>query len=97
MAVSRLADIQGILSGLQIVLENVQPLITTVDQAQAEQIARDLSALNDFVADVYQQELAGKRFSGEEADMLGAEAQNRATAITGQISQVAGQLQIELQ
>jgi len=53
--------------------------------------------LKAFVADIYGQENDGKRFTPEEADLLGAEAQNRATAITGQVSQAAAQLNIEIQ
>jgi hypothetical protein len=55
-----------------------------------------LSDLKAFVADVHRQELGGKRFTAEEADLLGAEAQNRATAIVGLITQVAAKLEIEI-
>lgn len=97
VAISRLADIVDILGGLEVVYAEVQPLVETVDTAQAEQIATDLQALKAFVADIYGQENDGKRFTPEEADLLGAEAQNRATAITGQVSQAAAQLNIEIQ
>jgi hypothetical protein len=96
VAISRLADIQGILGGLQIVHENVSPLIQSVDPDQDMQIAEGLESLKNFVKDVYDDEQAGKTFTPEEADLLGAEAQNRATAITGQIVQVASQLNIEI-
>jgi hypothetical protein len=96
VAISRLADIQGILGGLQIVHQNVSPLIETVDAEQNAQIAEGLESLKLFVKDVYDEEQAGKTFTPEEADLLGAEAQNRATAITGQIVQVASQLNITI-
>lgn len=96
VAISRLADIQDILGGLELVYAQVRPRVETVDSAQAEQIATDLSALKGFVADVYAQEQGGRRFTPEEADTLGAEAQNRATAITGQISQMAGALGVTI-
>lgn len=92
VAVSRLADIQDILSGLQVVLESVTPSIATVDAAQGEQIETRLAGLKAYVADIYDAERAGKHFSPEQADVLGAEAQDRATAITGQVVQVAGAL-----
>jgi len=92
VAISRLADIQDILGGLELVYAQVRPRIETVDSAQAAKIAYDMASLKAFVADVYAQERAGKRFSAEQADTLGAEAQNRATAITGAISQIAGLL-----
>jgi len=96
VAISRLADIQGILGGLQIVHEGVSPLIQKVDSAQDEQIKTELADLIGFVAGVHKEEQGGKRFTPEEADTLGAEAQNRATAITGQITQLAAQLNITL-
>lgn len=97
VAISRLADMQDILGGLQVVYQQVQPLVETVDAAQARQIGQDLDSLRSFVAGVYAQEQSGKRFSAEDADLLGAEAQNRATAVTGQIAQAAGQLGIVIE
>lgn len=94
--ISRLADIQDILSGLEVVYAQIRPRIETVDPDQAAQIANGLRNLKAFVADIYAQERSGRRFTPEEADTLGAEAQNRATAITGQISQMAGVLGINL-
>jgi hypothetical protein len=96
VAISRLADIQGILGGLELVYTQVRPQVETVDAGQALQIGEDLAALRAFVAGVYAEEQGGKRFSAEEADTLGAEAQNRATAITGQIAQVAGELGVPI-
>lgn len=96
VAISRLADIQDILSSLEVVHDGVSPLIQSVDGAQDAQVDQGLADLKAFVADVYQQEQGGKRFTPEEADLLGAEAQNRATAITGQVAQLAAQLNITL-
>jgi hypothetical protein len=96
VAISRLADIQGILGGLQVVHQNLSPLIKSVDADQDTQIAEGLTSLKSFVQGVYDEEQAGKTFTPEEADLLGAEAQNRATAITGQIVQVASQLNITI-
>jgi hypothetical protein len=97
VAISRLADIQDILSGLQVVYGEVSPRVASVDAAQDRQAAERLSSLKAFVADVYAKEQAGKRFSPEEADLLGAEAQNRATAIAGQLTQLAAQLKVPIQ
>lgn len=97
VAISRLADIQDILSSLEVVHEGVSPLIQSVDSAQDAQIDQGLTDLKAFVADVYQKEQGGKRYSAEEADLLGEEAQNRATAITGQVTQVAAKLNIPLE
>jgi hypothetical protein len=96
VAISRLADIQDILSGLEVVYAQVRPLAERVNPEQAAQVSAGLSDLKAFVADIYAQEQGGRRYTPEEADILGAEAQNRATAITGQLSQIAAELGIEL-
>ena len=97
VAISRLADIQDILASLQVVHAGVSPLIRTVDASQDAQIEKQLAELKAFVADVHRQEQSGKRFTPEEADLLGKEAQDRATAITGQIAQMAAKLNIKLE
>lgn len=96
VAISRLADMTAILGGLEVVYAQVQPLAAGSDAAQAEQVAAGLADLRTFVADIYAQEQEGRQFTPEEADLLGAEAQNRATAVTGQISQLAALLAVPL-
>jgi iron uptake system EfeUOB component EfeO/EfeM len=97
VAISRLADIQDILGGLQVVYAGVQPQVASADAALAEQIAADYASLNAFVAGVYAKEQSGHRYTPEDADLLGKEAQDRATAITGQLAQVAAQLGVAVQ
>jgi hypothetical protein len=97
VAISRLSDIQNILGSLQLVFGEVKPLVETTDGAQADQIEQSLADLKGFVADVYSKEQGGYQFSPEEADVLGAEAQNRATAIAGQIAQIAARLNITIE
>ena len=97
VAISRLSDIQDILGGLQVVYEGVAP---RVDEAGGEfetQIRDGLDSLRGYVADLYEQEQDGRVFTAEEADFFGSEAQDRAQEITGQISQVAALLGIELE
>jgi hypothetical protein len=96
VAISRLADMNDILGGLQVVYAQVQPLAAGSDPAQAEQVTTGLADLRAFVADIYAQEQGGRQFTPEEADLLGAEAQNRATAVTGQITQLAALLAVPL-
>ncbi|MCA9917227.1 MAG: hypothetical protein KC445_04710 [Anaerolineales bacterium] len=97
VVISRLADIQDILSSLQVIHAGVSPLIVTVDPAQDDQIGDGLSNLKTYVADVYAQEQAGKQFTAEEADLLGGEAQTRAENLAGQIVQLAAQLNIPIE
>jgi len=97
VVVSRLSDITDILGSLEVIYAGVQPLVETVDAEQAPQIATDLTGLRSFVSDIYSQEEGGKKYTPEEADLVGADAQDRATAITGRISQVAAQLGIQIE
>jgi Imelysin len=95
--VSRLSDIVDNISSWQVIYQDLSPAVRGVDAAQDAQIGERLTNLKSFVGDLYAQEQDGKRFSPEEADLLSAEAGNRATAIAGQISQVAAKLNIPLQ
>ena len=97
VAASRLQDIADILGGLVLVYDNVRPLIAQADEAQAQQTGRSLQELHDFAARLRDEEADGKRFTAQDADTLGSEAQDRAEAIAGQITQAAEQLGIELQ
>ncbi|MEO5950905.1 MAG: imelysin family protein [Chloroflexia bacterium] len=97
VVISRLADMGNILGGLQIVYGEVSPMVSAADPAADKQIATGMQELKTFVQGVYDQEKGGKKFTPEEADTLGEEAQNRATAIAGQISQVAAQLKITIE
>ncbi len=94
--VSRLSDIRDILSGLEVVYDGIEPAVTELDRAKAEQTRKQLLDLRGFVGDLYHQERSGDRFTPEQADTLGSEAQQRATAVAGQISQAAAELGVEI-
>jgi hypothetical protein len=94
---SRLQDIADILGGLQTVYAGVAPQIASVDDAQAAQTKRELTALTAFAERLRDEEAGGRRFNAEEAETLGTDAQARAEAIAGQVSQAAGRLGIDLQ
>lgn len=96
VVISRLADIQDILTSLQVVYSGVEPLVESEDPDASARIEQDLAGLKKFVAEVYSREQQGQKYTPEEADILGAETQNRATAIAGQISQIAARLNIEI-
>lgn len=95
--VSRLSDINDILTSLKVIYDGVEPLISSVDQAQAAQTGQELDGMKGFIEDLYEQEQSGRRFTPEEADTLGSEAQERGTAVAGQVSQAAAQLGIEIE
>ena len=56
-----------------------------------------LKDLHDFAERLLTEEEGGKQFTAEEADTLGSDAQGRAEAIAGQVSQQAGKLNLELE
>jgi hypothetical protein len=96
VASSRLMDITDILSGLDVIYRNVEPLIAGQNAAISQQIGTNLHDLQAFVNNVREQEQNGKRFTAEEADLLGAQAQSKATAIAGQVAQAAAQAGVEI-
>ena len=94
---SRLQDIADILGGLKLIYANVEPRVAKANPEQAQQTGQSLSRLERFAARLRDQEASGKRFTGEDADTLGRQAQDQAEAIAGQITQAAQQLGIELE
>lgn len=94
---SRLQDIEAILGGLVLVYENVETSIAKTDPQQARQTGASLAKLRDFAGKLRRQEAGGKKFTPEDADTLGGDAQDRAENIAGQVSQAAGQLNIKLE
>jgi hypothetical protein len=97
VAASRLQDIADILGGLETVYAGVRTQIASVDPAQARQTQSELAALTAFAERLRDQEAGGRRFTAEDAETLGSEAQRRAEAIAGQVSQAAGALDVELE
>ena len=97
VAASRLQDIADILGGLQTVYKGVEPRIAEVDSAQATQTKQDLTELTSFAERLRDEEAGGRKFTADQAETLGAEAQTRAEAIAGQVSQAAGRLDIQLE
>ena len=94
---SRLQDITDILSGLVLIYDNVQPQVAKADAQQARQTASSLERLHDFAARLRDAERDGRRFTAQDADTLGSDAQDQAEAIAGQISQAAGRMNIKLE
>jgi hypothetical protein len=97
VATSRLSDIADILEGLVLTYDGVQPLVAGEDPQQARQTKESLQRLHDFAADLREKEEKGRKYSAEEADTLGSQAQEQAEAIAGQITQAAAKLNVELE
>ena len=97
VASSRLSDIADILEGLVFTYDEIEPLVAEESAQQAEQTRKQLTGLLAYVEDLRDQESSGHEYTAEQADTLGAEAQRRAEAIAGQVTQAAERLGIELQ
>ena len=80
-----LSDIVDNVSSWQAIYGGLSPMAQSVDTATDAQITEGLTNLKAFVAGLFAQEQDGKRFTPEEADGLSAQAEDRATAIVGQI------------
>jgi hypothetical protein len=96
VGVSRLFDINGILTGLHTAYLELSPAVAAVDDDLDSQILSGFDELVSFVADLFQQEQDGVIFTPEEADLFGTEAQDQATALAGQVAQAAALLNVEL-
>jgi hypothetical protein len=94
--VSRLSDIADILGGLRVIYAGVQPAIARVDRQQSAQTRRELDSLWGFVSRLRKREKSGQRFTPAQADSLGRTAQERATAIAGQVTQAAARLEVKI-
>jgi Imelysin len=97
VAASRLSDIADILEGLVFTYDEIEPLVAAESAQQAEQTREQLTGLLAYVEDLRDNESSGHQYTAEQADTLGAEAQRRAEAIAGQVTQAAQRLGIELQ
>jgi hypothetical protein len=89
VANSRLVDVLGILGGLDVAYDIVQPQIAAVDPDVATQIRTSLDDMVTFVQDIRDQEEAGMVFTPEQADLFGTQLQAQADDVAGQIAQAA--------
>ena len=94
---SRLNDIHDILGSLQVVYTDVRPEIAKVDPDQAAQTRKELDGLAAFIEKIYVREQGGHRFTPQDADLLGKQAQDRAVKVAGQVSQAAAKLGIKVE
>jgi hypothetical protein len=96
VAVSRLADIHDILTGLALVYENLHATVEAQNPDLALQIQTEFDTLLTYVDDLYTQEQDGVRFTTEEADLYGSEAQDQANTLTALIAQAAAELNVTI-
>lgn len=97
VAQTRLVDIKGIATSLDVIYSYVGVRVAEQDAALDEQIATGFDELLDFLDQVYAQEQVGVAFSPEEADFLGTEAQDMAQSLAALVAQAAAAMALELQ
>lgn len=96
MAQTRLVDIRGIATSLDVIYDFIGVAVAVEDAALDEQIKAGFEDLLDHLDQVYAQEQAGVEFSPEEADALGTEAQDKAQALAALVAQAGALLGLEL-
>lgn len=97
VAASRLSDVVGILTGLEVIRTSLEPRMQKADPAAAQAIATDLSALTSFVDDIRATEADGTRFTAAQADRYGTDAQSQAEQITARVTDIARELGVEIE
>lgn len=97
VATSRLVDVLGILGGLDVAYGIARPLIADQNPAMADQIRTGFDDMIAFVQAIRDQELAGTRFTPDQADFLGAQLQVQADDVAGQIAQAAAVVGVTIQ
>lgn len=95
VAVSRLVDVAGILNGLVVTYDNVNPAIVAINPELAAQIEGGLNEMKTFVTDIHAQEDAGTRFTPEQAGIFAGQIGAMADSVAGQITQAMALLGIE--
>ncbi|GGJ53423.1 imelysin family protein [Deinococcus roseus] len=90
--ISRLSDIVDNISSWQAIYSGLQSDVKKKDAQRDARIVKGFTDLKGYVSGIFKQEQQGKRYTREAAEMLGQEAQNRATRIASEIRQAAAQL-----
>lgn len=97
VAQSRLVDVLGIMGGCQrMYISAISPVIAAEDPALDAAITGGFEELLALVSETRDREAAGDRFSVEEADALGGEAQDMAERIVAQVLQAAALYDVEI-
>ncbi|BDP41893.1 Efem/EfeO family lipoprotein [Deinococcus aetherius] len=96
VVISRLSDLSGNVRSWQAMYAGLKPDVRAKNAALDAQITSGLSDLAAFVARLERLERT-RRFTPEQADTLQEEAQNRATAVTGRLTQAAALLGVKVE
>ncbi len=96
VVISRLRDLQGNVASWQAMYAGLKTDVRTRDAALDAQISAGLDELAAFVDRLVARE-AQRRYTPEQAETLQREAQNRATVLTGRLTQAAARLGVSVQ
>ncbi|GGL00066.1 imelysin family protein [Deinococcus radiotolerans] len=95
VVISRLRDLQGNVASWRAMYAGLHGDVKAKDAALDTQISASLTELAAFVDRLVARE-AQRRYTPEQAETLQREAQNRATVLTGRLSQAAARLGVTL-
>lgn len=96
VAQSRLVDIRGIATSLDVIYSKLAPAVAPADPMLNRQIQSGFDDLLAFLEEVLEQEQSGVEFGPEEADALGSEAQQQAQALAALVARAAAELNVPL-
>ena len=95
-AISRLNDLRDNIGSWQAIYKGISPDVQAKDAALSAQVSRGLDDLHAYVARLIAQEQK-RHFTPEQAEGIMGEAQNRATALTGKLTQAAALLNVKVE
>ncbi|GAA0514597.1 imelysin family protein [Deinococcus depolymerans] len=96
VVISRLSDLKGNVASWQAMYAGLRPDVKARSATLDTQIGSGLNELATFVDRLLQREKT-RRYTPEQAEQLQKEAQNRATVITGRITQAAALLGVHVE
>ena len=94
-AISRLNDLRDNIGSWQAIYRGVSPDVKSKNAALDSQVTGGLTDLRAYVQRLIAQEQV-RRFTPEQAEGIISEAQNRATALTGKLTQAAALLNVKV-
>lgn len=96
-ALSRLSDLNDMMSGLQVLYAGVSPLVSKSDPASDAAVVAELNAIKKLAADALGKENAGTTYSAADADKLIEEAASHGEKITTALVEAAGKVGVKIE
>jgi Imelysin len=96
-ALSRLSDLNDMMSGLQVLYAGVSPLVSRADAASDAAVIAELGAIKQLASDALGRENAGARYSATEAEKLIEQAAAHGEKITITLIEAAGKVGVKIE